>query len=71
MTALRAARGEWYRQRIFIALALFGTYAIGGMTNLIFWQDIYDSVFLWIAIIVSASVPVSAGNPLITGQRNG
>lgn len=71
VTALRAARGEWYRQRIFIALALFGTYAIGGMTNLIFWQDIYDSVFLWIAIIVSASVPVSAGNPLITGQRNG
>ncbi|WP_179145283.1 O-antigen ligase family protein [Rhizobium sp. RU36D] len=71
VTALRAARGDWYRQRIFVGLVLFGTYAIGGMTNLIFWQDIYDSVFLWIAIIVSVSVPVSAANPLVIGRGQG
>lgn len=68
ITAIRAARDDIYRLRLFAALSLLATYAIGGMTNLIFWQDIYDSVFLWIAILISVSVPASASNPLLTGR---
>lgn len=67
-TAIRAPRDDHYRLRLFVALALLATYVIGGMTNLIFWQDIYDSLFLWIAALVAVSVPVSPSNPLLFGR---
>ena len=63
--AARVERDEYYKKRLFLALVLTGTYGLGGMTNLIFWHDIYDSMFQWVSMLVAASVPISAGNPLI------
>ncbi len=64
----KAKATDLYRERLFLAATLVLTYAIGGLTNYIFWHDIYDNLFLWIAAIVAASVPVSSFNPLI-GKR--
>ena len=46
------------RERLFMAIMLTVTYILGGMTNFIFLHDIYDSVFLWSALIVA--VPLAA-----------
>lgn len=61
--ALRAPSDNARRHRIFAAVALSSTYAFGGLTNFIFGHDIYDSVFLWGAIVIAASVPRSPENP--------
>jgi O-antigen ligase len=42
-----------WRPRLFIATMMASTYALGGMTNFIFLHDIYDSVFLWSALVVA------------------
>ena len=43
-----------WKARLFIALMIATTYIVGGLTNFIFLHDIYDSVFLWSALIVAA-----------------
>ena len=50
------------KERLFIALMVTLTYAIGGMTNFIFLHDIYDSVFLWSALIVAAPLEEKEGH---------
>jgi len=69
VACLLAPADEWRSRRLFVACVLTATFAVGGLTNLIFWQDIYDSVFLWVGIVVVASVPVSRGNPLVFGKE--
>lgn len=41
------------RKRLFMALLVPGGYVIAGSTNILFFQDIYDSVFLWFMLIVA------------------
>lgn len=66
--AAKAVGSVLYRERLFLALVLTMTYSIGGMTNFIFWHDIYDNQFLWIAALIAASVPVGPSNP-VAGQK--
>lgn len=42
------------RERWFVALLAVASCLIGGMTNFIFFHDIYDSVFLWMLLLVAA-----------------
>lgn len=59
--ARRASNGA---VRLYIASMLFLTYAIGGMTNIIFGHDIYDSVFLFTASLCIASIGAGRPEPL-------
>lgn len=45
------------RKRLFMALLVPIGYFIAGSTNILFFQDIYDSLFLWLTLIVA--VPLS------------
>ncbi|WP_252804344.1 O-antigen ligase [Rhizobium sp. L1K21] len=63
--AAKAFRAVLGRERLFVALTLVAVYVLGGMTNLIFWHDIYDNLFLWVATIVAASVPATDSNPAL------
>lgn len=56
LAAFNATRDEFYRQRLFVALVLSATYVVGGLTNFIFGHDIYDSIFLWSALIIFVSL---------------
>ena len=70
ITAARAGAGNPQgRARLYAALCLSATYALGGMTNLMFWHDIYDSLFLLLAIAITASIPSGPENPLILGTE--
>ena len=46
------AKVRW-RTRFFVAIMIAVSCIFGGMTNFIFLHDIYDSVFLWSALIVA------------------
>ncbi len=59
----RAASGG--AVRFYIATMLFLTYVVGGMTNIIFGHDIYDSVFLFTASLCIASI----GRPQTLGEQ--
>lgn len=60
LAAVNAARDAFYRQRLFVAIVLTSTYIVGGLTNFIFGHDIYDSIFLWTALVIFISLPGSA-----------
>lgn len=57
VAALNATRDDFYRQRLFVTLVLTATYTVGGLTNFIFGHDIYDSIFLWSALVIFVSLP--------------
>lgn len=59
LAAINAARDEFYRQRLFVAIVLTATYVVGGMTNFIFGHDIYDSIFLWSALVIFVTLPIT------------
>jgi O-antigen ligase len=59
LAAINAARDDFYRQRLFVAIVLTATYVVGGMTNFIFGHDIYDSIFLWSALVIFVTLPVT------------
>jgi O-antigen ligase len=46
-----------YRIRLFVALAVCGTYVLCGMTQIMFKHDIMDSFFVFFSIVVAASIP--------------
>ncbi|MGE7371078.1 O-antigen ligase family protein [Neorhizobium sp. NPDC001467] len=55
------------RKRLFMALLVLFGYTIAGSTNILFFQDIYDSVFLWFVLIVAA--PLSMAGPAVCELR--
>ncbi|MGI2035253.1 O-antigen ligase family protein [Rhizobium panacihumi] len=55
------------RKRLFMALLVLFGYAIAGSTNILFFQDIYDSIFLWFALIVA--MPLSQKVILLPPRR--
>lgn len=55
--AYRAQRDNAYRRRLFLALMLTATYAVTGMTQIMFKHDILDSFYTFTAIIIAASIP--------------
>jgi O-antigen ligase len=59
LAAINATRDDFYRQRLFVAIVLTATYVVGGMTNFIFGHDIYDSIFLWSALVIFVTLPVT------------
>jgi O-antigen ligase len=59
LAAINATRDAFYRQRLFVAIVLVATYVVGGMTNFIFGHDIYDSIFLWSALVIFVTLPVT------------
>ena len=63
--AIRAPRDPQYGIRLFIAAYLTAIFAVGGMSYVMFMDNVYDSVFLWVAVAIAVSVPVSKSNPLL------
>ncbi len=55
------------RKRLFMALLVLFGYAVAGSTNILFFQDIYDSIFLWFALIVA--MPLSQKVILLPPKR--
>lgn len=60
--ALRAPKDSLSSLRILLALALVLTYAVGGLTNIIFGHDIYDALFLWVGLVIAVSATPKASN---------
>ena len=69
--AFKAPRDVAYGKRFFIAVYLTALFFVGGMSYVIFLDFVYDSVFLWVAIAIAASVPISSANPLYFQTRAG
>lgn len=57
VVAWRAPRDAAWRQRLFLALVVTGTYAATGMTQIMFKHDIMDAFFIFTAIVIAASAP--------------
>lgn len=55
--AWNAPRDASYRTRLFAALIVSGSYALCGMTQIMFKHDIMDSFFVFFAILIAASIP--------------
>lgn len=55
------------RKRLFMALLVLFGYGIAGSTNILFFQDIYDSLFLWLALVVA--MPLSQKMILLPQER--
>ncbi|NBB48999.1 hypothetical protein GVN24_12015 [Rhizobium sp. CRIBSB] len=58
--AVRAAKDDLYRPRLFIATILVFAYAWGGMVNQVFGHMIYDALFLWVGTIIAVSATPGA-----------
>lgn len=56
------------RKRLFIALLILFGYVIAGSTNILFFQDIYDNFFLWLALVVA--MPLSQKVILLPPTRD-
>lgn len=65
--ALRNPSSVARRERIFLALLVAFGYTIAGSTNLLFFHDIYDSLFLWFVLIIA--VPPSQPETQASGQE--
>ncbi len=55
--AWRAPRDASYRTRLFSALIVCSSYALCGMTQIMFKHDIMDSFFVFFSILIAASIP--------------
>jgi len=55
--AWQAPPDSHYRVRLFAALAVTGTYALCGLTQIMFKHDIMDSFFIFFSILVATSIP--------------
>lgn len=56
------------RKKLFFGVALTLTYGLGGLTNLVFGHDIYDGLFIFMTVVLTASTPAGAGNPVAIGR---
>jgi O-antigen ligase len=63
--AWRAPRDANYRMRLFLALIVSTTYAVSGMTQIMFKHDIMDAFFVFCAILIAASIPAGSGSDAI------
>jgi hypothetical protein len=51
--------------RLFLALIVSTTYAVSGMTQIMFKHDIMDAFFVFCAILIAASIPPGSGSDAI------
>lgn len=63
--AWRAPRDANYRMRFCLALIVSTTYAVSGMTQIMFKHDIMDAFFVFCAILIAASIPAGSGSDAI------
>ncbi|MBN9252537.1 MAG: hypothetical protein J0I86_18515, partial [Mesorhizobium sp.] len=63
--AWRAPRDSSYRARLFLALIVSISYAVSGMTQIMFKHDIMDAFFVFCAILIAASIPAGSGSDAI------
>ncbi len=63
--ARRASQDAHYRLRLFMALTVTGTYALCGLTQIMFKHDIMDSFFVFFSILVAASIPEQESTPAV------
>lgn len=66
--AWQAPRDETYRKRLFLALVLVVSYAVIGVTQILFNHDILDSFFIFSTIVVAASIPYARRAPVQSGE---
>ena len=59
--AWNAPRDRNYRLRLFAALIVTSSYALCGMTQIMFKHDVMDSFFVFFSMLIAASIP--AANP--------
>ena len=69
--AWKAKRDAAWRQRLFVAAVVPATYAMCGMTQIMFKHDIMDSFYIFFAIIVAASIPDTTGDAGALSHRSG
>ncbi|MDH4992804.1 O-antigen ligase family protein [Aquamicrobium lusatiense] len=55
--AWNASRDASYRLRLFAALIVTSSYALCGMTQIMFKHDIMDSFFVFFSMLIAASIP--------------
>lgn len=55
--AWNAPRDATYRLRLFAALIVTSSYALCGMTQIMFKHDIMDSFFVFFSMLIAASIP--------------
>lgn len=55
--AWRAPRDSSYRTRLFAAVIVSGSYALCGLTQIMFKHDIMDSFFVFFSILIAISIP--------------
>lgn len=60
--AWRAPRDSSYRARLFLALIVSISYAVSGITQIMFKHDIMDAFFVFCAILIAASIPAGSGS---------
>ena len=67
--AWRAPHGPGYRKRFFLAAQIALVYATCGLSQIMFKHDIMDSFFIFVAILVAASVAQAPREASIASQE--